>query len=123
MKRDFADYHYVPAEQVAMHDRLTNWARYFADRWVPAQAAIWKLGKSNTRQWHEPEPKRDVDQLDAMTIEKAVRALPVVYREVLRWAYVDRTSPMKIRRKLGLSAQDLLQALNEARTMLKNRKV
>ncbi|MFD0669709.1 hypothetical protein ACT80S_18465 [Ramlibacter sp. MAHUQ-53] len=123
MKRDFADYHYVPAEQVAVHERLTNWARYVAVRWAPTQAPIWRLGKSNSRQWHQPEPKTDIDAIDAMKIERAVRELPMIQREVLRWAYVHRNGPIQIRKRLGLTADALLHVLLTGRLMLINRSV
>lgn len=121
MKRDFIDLHYVEPQHVSIHERLLNWERYVSVGKGSAQAPIWRLGKSNSRQWHLPEPRMETDILDGMRLEKAISQMPEPFRGVLRWHYIWRTPPTKARRKFGLSNDGLMKATNDARSMLVNR--
>ena len=107
MKRDFIDLHYIEPHQVAIHERLLNWERYVSVGKGRSQAPIWRLGKSNTRQWHVPEMRQETDSLDGMRLEKAISQMPEPYRGVLRWYYVWRTEPSKARRQFGLTMEGL----------------
>lgn len=121
MQRDFVDFHFVAPEQILMHDRLLNWSRWVrvtAPRW---QASIWRMGKSNTRQWHAPEVREETDILDAQAMEKAVAKLPDKHRDAIRWSYVYRTTPMQARKRLGVTNEGLQRLVVDARTMLQNR--
>jgi DNA-directed RNA polymerase specialized sigma24 family protein len=121
MKRDYIDFHFVEPHQIAIHDRLINWARYVqvkVPHWV---APIWKLGKSNTRQWHAPEPRIEVDILDGHAVEKAVYALPEKHRAAIRWHYVYKSGPVAACRKIGVNAEMLRRLVIEGRAMLVNR--
>ena len=121
MRRDFIDFHLVPHEQLAMHDRLLNWARYVRVKRPMWQAPIWRLGKSGTRQWHSPEPREETDTLDGHALEKAVGALPDKHRDALRWHYVWRTTPAHARRVLGVTSDGLQRLVLDGRLMLINR--
>ena len=63
----------------------------------------------------------DLPALDGLELERRVGALPPKYREVLRWAYVWRTGPAKIKRTLGVTSEGLMQILRDARQMLVER--
>jgi hypothetical protein len=117
------DFQYVPPEQKAMDERLDNWSRYVAVKLPSWVSPIWKLGKSNGRQWHEPEYRPACDTLDGHEIEKAVRDLPTVHMKAIRWFYVYRYSEQKFRREAGLTRDGLVQVVNDARRMLINRRV
>jgi len=119
----YPDYHYVPPEHKAIDDRLTNWADYVRVKYPSWVGPIWKLGKSNGRQWHQPEFRRACDTLDGHKVEKAVAELPPIHRLVIRWAYVHRTGEIQFRRKSGLTRDGLFQVLNDARAMLINRHI
>lgn len=121
MKRDCIDFFAVEEPHLVMHDRLSNWARYVQVRGVHWQAPIWRLGKSNGRQWHEPEAKPLVDTLDGHAIEKAVGLLPIPHRDALRWFYVTKTGPARIRRLLGVNDVGLMRLCKDGRVMLINR--
>lgn len=123
MRRDFIDFHLVPHEQLVMHGRLLNWARYVKHKFPVHIAPIWRLGKSNARQWEAPEPEVPVDTLDGHAIEKAVCQLPEKHRMALKWHYVLRTDPAHARKILGLTNDGLQRHVNDARTMLHNRGV
>lgn len=122
MRRDMIDFFVVEPHQLGMHDRLLNWARYVAVRkhgW--AQHPMWRQGKSNTRQWHSPEVRDEIDQLDGLKLERAVGLLPIPHREAIRWHYVWKTGPAKIRRSLGVTNEGLMKLVRDARQMLLNR--
>lgn len=117
------DFHYIAPEQKAIDERLENWARYVQVKSPSWVSPIWKLGKSNGRQWHEPEYRPSCDTLDGHVLEKAVYALPSLHREVLRWAYVYRYHEQRFRKQNGLTRESLHQVLQDARRMLINRRV
>lgn len=121
MKRDYIDFHWVADEHLAIHRRLLNWERWVRVRAGTNQAPIWRLGKSNTRQWHSPEVKEHTDILDGMAMEKAVTKLPPSHRDAIRWCYVWQTTPTQARRKLGVTNEGLQKLIHDARTMLVNR--
>ncbi|MEJ7932565.1 hypothetical protein WG922_21525 [Ramlibacter sp. AN1015] len=124
MRRDdFIDFHYVEPQQLAMHDRLLNWARYVRVKPILWQAPIWRLGKSKGRQWHEPTIAEPTDTLDGHAIEKAVAALPELHREAIRWHYVWRTTPAHARRVLGVTNEGLQRLVVDGRSMLTNRRI
>lgn len=121
MKRDNIDFFVVEPHQADIHERLCNWARWVSVRPVPGQHPMWRQSRSNSRQWHQPEPRHEVNTLDAALIEKAVGALPVAHREAIRWQYVWRNGPAKVRRKLGVTDAGLQKLVRDGRQMLMNR--
>jgi hypothetical protein len=120
-QRDYIDFHAVPDSQLAMHDRLLNWARWVRVSAPFWQAPIWRLGKSNSRQWHNPELREETDILDGQAMEKAVFALPDKHRDAVRWHYVHRTSPTQARKHLGVTNEGLQRLVIDGRSMLINR--
>lgn len=123
MQREYIDFHYVEPEQLPMHDRLLNWERWVRVTVPGWQASIWRMGKSNTRQWHEPEMREETDILDAQAMEKAITALPDKHRAAIRWHYVYRTTPTQARKRLGVTNEGLQRLVADGRTMLQNRRV
>lgn len=123
MKRDSIDFFLVAPNQLEIHERLLNWARWVSVGRAPYQAPMWRQGKSSGRQWHVPVVRETVNTLDGLALEKAVGALPVPHREAIRWCYVYQTSPMQARRKLGVTAEGLMRLISDARLMLRNRGV
>lgn len=123
MPTKFPDFHYVPEAQKAIDARLENWASYVRVKFPSWVSPIWKLGKSNGRQWHAPEFRPACDILDGHKIEKAVAALPAIHAAVIRWAYVYRTGEIPFRKKHGLSREGLALLLKDGRQMLINRGV
>lgn len=117
------DFQYIPPEQKAIDERLDNWARYVQVKQPSWISPIWKLGKSNGRQWHEPEYRPMCDTLDGMVMEKAVYHLPSLHRAAIRWAYVYKHHPAKFCHQHGISKQSLGQLIEDGRRMLMNRRV
>lgn len=125
MRRDDqVDFFVIEDHQIAIHDRLENWARYVASKGIVwQQGPIWKLGKSNSRQWDVPELRPPVNQLDGADMEIAVRALPEKQRDALRWNYVYRGGALHAARRLGVTKEGLLMLVRSGRQMLINRRV
>lgn len=121
MKREAIDFFVVESHQLEIHDRLLNWARWVRPRHQHWEHPMWKQGRSNARQWHQPVVGEGIDPLDGQRVEKAVSALPVAYRTAIRWCYVKCDSPHKIRRELAVTADGLLKLIRDARQMLLNR--
>lgn len=119
----FPDFHHVPQEHQAIDDRLTNWSRYVQVKYPSWVGPIWKLGKSNGRQWEAPQFRPACDLLDGQKIEEAVRELPELHKATLRWAYVYRGGEIQFRRKHHLTREGLAQLLNDGRRMLMNRHI
>lgn len=124
MKREDIDFHLVRDVNLPIHERLMNWARHVSVGRVHWQGPIWRLGKSNGRQWHQPAIQVPVDSLDGHRIEKAVSHLPEPHRDAIRWAYCFRhIQPFKVRRSLGVTERGLAMLIEDARSILRNRGV
>ncbi len=117
------DFNYVPEDQKAIDARLDNWSRYVAVKSPSWISPIWKLGKSNGRQWHEPEFRPACDVLDGMVMETAVYKLPELHRAAIRWAYVYKHHPARFCQQHGISKVSLGQVIADGRRMLINRRV
>lgn len=122
MKREDIDFHLVRDVNLPIHERLMNWARHVSVGRTHWQGPIWRLGKSNGRQWHQPTISTPVDSRDGQRIERAVAHLPAPHRDAIRWCYVRRyILPHKIQRHLGVTERGLLTLIEDGRSMLRNR--
>lgn len=124
MKRDAIDMHSVPDHQHQIHERLMNWARWVNVRPHYATSPMFKIMgyRSNSRQWHAPEPRPTIDLLDALAVEKTMRHLPEKHRSALQWHYLyPFILPWRVCRHLGLSQDGLGALVMAARTMVDNR--
>lgn len=117
--RDSIDFHFVPPHQKAMDERLINWARYVRDDQVVETQPMFRSYRSTDVWVHEATVP--VDSLDGHRIEKAVSHLPEKHRAAIRWAYVFRGAPWRIRRQLGVTDLGLCDLIVTARQMLINR--
>mgnify|MGYP003577764184 CR=1 FL=1 len=117
------DFHLVDPKHQKAHAELENWARLVrvtGMRWVHP---IWKMGKSNGRQWDVPVLVAEIDKLSGWKVEKAVAALPEKHREALRWCYCYKDSPARQCRALGLTYEGLSNHIRAGRQMVINRGV
>lgn len=121
MKRDAIDFHAVPEHQLAMHDRLTNWARAQRSREGQSCAPMFRQYRSSD-QWAAPAASSPVDQRDAAKINKAWQQLPGNHRAAVKWHYVTPGSPSKACRAIGCTMDDLARLVVDGRQMLINRK-
>lgn len=117
------DLHHIPERHQAIDERLHEWAAWVKDRpnaWKTQP--MFRMFRSLARQWHAPEPKREINTLQAHEVERAVCLLPDPYRAVIRWAYVFAYIPDNaVRRQHGLTRAALAETLDKGRDMVKNR--
>lgn len=117
------DFHAVADRHFAIDRRLIEWARWVRVRpqaW--RSQPMWRGYQSMARQWHAPEVSTPINTLQAHEIERAVSLLPEKHRVAIRWAYVFAYIPVSVvRRELGVTKDDLLKLLTDARDMLCNR--
>ena len=77
------------------------------------------MGKSNTRQWHQPVISDTLDVLDGWEMEKRIQKLPNPQKLAIRWCYVYRTHPNRVAKRLGLTKRGLMDAIHQGRAMLR----
>ena len=120
--QEAVDYSHVKPEHEAVHERLSNWARWVRVRPQGWQTApMFRLYQSKARQWEAPVIQNPVDTLDAVVVEKAVSALPEKHRAAVRWSYVHSGNPVAMARALAVSKQGLADLVDAGRSMLQNR--
>ena len=110
----------IPENQREIDSRLNNWAMWVTPGIGRAVCPMFKMAKSNSRQWHQPEIRPTCDTKDAQKIEKAIRLIPNTSQTLLRWYYVFRGPEVKIRRKLNLSHEELMISVIAARNLLQS---
>ena len=120
MTKATIDFSRVEPNQIAIHDRLRNWARWVTPRTGNTVSPMFRGYRSHAWQWHTPEIRETCDMLDAQAIEKTVSKLPEKHRTAVRWAYVYRCTPAIACRELGLSYDGLYRHLRDGRQMLAN---
>jgi hypothetical protein len=114
------DFHHVDDDQLDIHDRLLNWARWVTPRTSSTVSPMFRQYRSHAWQWHTPDYRQTCDTLDAVVIEKVVGRLPHVHREAIRWCYVYRCTPAIAIRSLALSYEGLARHLRDGRMMVRN---
>lgn len=115
------DFHYIEENHRHIDGVLKNWASWVTPRAPSWVSPMFRMAKSNTRQWHAPEIRETCDVIGAMQMEKAVSKLPEPHRTAIRWHYVIRCSPTAACRELGLSHAGLYGVVRDGRQMLVNR--
>lgn len=107
-----------------IQDRLENWARWARVRPHYSSCKSLEGRYKAPPTWHPPEPKINVDTLDAAVIEKALvnPSFPKKARELIKYSYLyPQINHMKMCRKLGIKNNDIDGELRMAILMLENR--
>lgn len=119
MKKDHPDFSQVAPHQVAIHERLRNWARWVSVRPRAQTQPMFRMYRP-AQHWHEKEHRETCDTLDAQFIEKVVGGLPPDHAFALRWFYVYRLSIADARRAINVSSSGLHRYLRDGRQMVIN---
>lgn len=122
MKRDAIDFQYIPENQVAMHDRLENWARSIFSSAGNSASPMFRLYRT-TDQFHPPHASMPYDAHDALKIARGVLDLPTDHRRATNWYYCKPGNPAKAARDIGCTLAALAQLAIDSRSMLINRRV
>ena len=121
IKRSEIDINYIEPRHHAVHDRLTNWGRWAEERPSYKTCPMFRMARSNSRQWHTAEVRDHIDVLDAAVLEKVVVSLPVPNKKALIWFYIHRYGENKYRRQHGYTLDDLYNIVCGARQMVINK--
>jgi hypothetical protein len=134
---DFVDFFLVAPQHEAVDERLRAWAA-----WVRVRPHGWHVQPMfrhyRPEGWEARESRRAprvaVNVPEAVEMEKAVSQLPEKHREAIRWCYFWSSmssleakangrehGPAGMSRRLGVSKGGLLELIQTARTMLRNR--
>jgi len=115
------DFNYIEPAHRTIHDELLNWAKWGQTRPHYQVCPMFRMAKTNYRQWHLPEISVKVDSMGAAKIEKAVCKLPEAHRKAIKWAYITKTAPGRSTRGIAANDAALQQLVRDGRQMLKNR--
>ena len=119
--KNYVDFHQVLPEHGAIHERLSNWARWCkSGKAGRAMHPMWKHYVEKEAR-DNPVASIPVNTLDGYFIEKQVFFLPEKHRHAIRWSYVFNNNPLAACRELEVSKDRLAELVKEGRAMLKNR--
>ena len=120
-----ADVFAVDPNQEAVHDRLTNWARWANSGRGNAyrMSPMFRMGGYQSPRSRDPLPSNPlIDVIDAQRVEKVVMSLPEKHKQSIVWWYVKRKpGPAAMRQYLGVTLAGLCELCNDARIMVDNR--
>lgn len=122
MKRDSLDFHAVPAAHERIHARLEDWAHWLANTPGSRSSPMFRLYRSEYI-WEPRNAPKSLNVLDCQRIERGVAVLPEKHGKALRWSYVFRFSPLKARKWIGCTYEELVGLVDDGRQMLVNKGV
>lgn len=110
----------------AVHERLINWSRWARPgRALAHVSPMFKYYRARLAKVDGtggeaplPESKGGIDILDAEVMERRIVRLRACQRIAIVWWYVFRNSPVKIKRRLKMSYDDIEQAIHDGRGAL-----
>lgn len=129
MKRESIEWHIVPEKQLAMHDRLLNWARWCrgpAGSDVSPMFRLYRPTDANQgagQRYGLRATAEPVDSRDATKISRGVGLLPEPHRLSLQWYYVKPVAPLRACREIATTMAGLARLVQDGRQMLLNRRV
>lgn len=129
MTRDpVPDWHIVPQHQLAMHERLLNWARWCRGAAGSTVSPMFRLYRSTDAKQGEGmqyglrPTANPVDAHDAVRVQRGVGFLPEPHRMALSWYYVRPVSPRRACQEIGTTFGGLATLVAHGRQMLINRR-
>jgi len=121
VKRDAIDMQLIRPEHRAVHERLSEWARWC--RGGGGGSATLPMFEGYRNGYEEPAVRGvPIDTLKAVAVQKVFLSLPQKHRLVLGWWYCKPwISVLAIRRTVGLTTPALYEMVDDSRSMMKNR--
>lgn len=116
------DFHAVEDKHAEIHRRLENWAKWCRGSWVPSISPMFQMYRSPARaRGAEATWSRSaVDSMDAARLARYVAKLPDKHRRAINWSYVRPVNPRRAAQEIGVTLEDLLSLVRNARQMLVN---
>lgn len=113
------DFNHVPTNQIAIHDRLVNWAKWARGSRGSNVHPMFRQYRNDY--WEPAPPQSSADVLDAVKIQKVMKDIPEKQRIAVQWCYIARSNPTKAAKDLATSKSGLMELINDGRTMISNR--
>lgn len=111
----------LEVENEALTARLRNWAMWCRSNPTRAHCFSIEHRYRPPAQWEAPDPRIEIDILDAAAVEKCVIGLPGQYRLALKYAYVLPWTPFFIQvRKIGCHRTKYDETVRRAEVMILN---
>lgn len=116
---EYVDFHHVPQEQMQIHDRLVNWARWAQ----PQHTGIVMPMFRHYRPYMYPEsiPSSPINIRDAVEVQTTFAHIPEKHRHAIGWCYTIKSNPVGACRLLAVSRQGMADLITQGRTMISNR--
>lgn len=125
--KEYVDFNVIPPQQVAMHIRLENWARFCrgGDKQAgKAGSPMFDLYRSSdARRAYGTETSIPVNKEDGAKLHGAVASLPDKPRRALQWCYLRPKAPGLESVRLGVTMEGLRDLILEGRELLTERGV
>jgi hypothetical protein len=120
--KEYVDFNAVPVDQLEMHDRLENWARFCrgGDKQSgQAGTPMFNLYRSSdARRAYGAETSVPVRREDGAKLHGAIAALPDKPRKALQWCYLRPKAPALEAFRLGVTMPGLRDLIIEGRQLL-----
>jgi hypothetical protein len=113
------DFNRVEPHQLAIHERLVNWANWVSVRPHSRVQPMFRYYRP-AQHWEAKEFRTPCDLIDAQALEKVVGQLPPDHAFALRWAYVYRFEAWRACKCLAVHETGLHRYLRDARQMVLN---
>lgn len=113
------DFHHIEPHQMAVHDRLRNWARWVSVRPQRMVHPMFRMYRP-AQHWDPKEFREPCDLIDAQRVEKIVGGLPKPHAYALRWAYIYRFLPSTASKALSVNQHGLYRYVRDGRQMVLN---
>lgn len=113
------DFNRVPADQLEIHDRLINWAKWARGSRGSNVHPMFRQYRNDY--WEPAAPQSYSDTLDAVKVQKVMKDVPEKHRIAVQWCYIARSNPTKACKDLGVSKAGLMELIDDGRAMIRNR--
>lgn len=111
----------VPEAHQAVDAELRNWGRWACSESRPdTTSPMFRLFRASHARgaYGAPTPAPAVESHKALRIERVVRELPELHRQVIRGWYVVQARPHQLCRVLGVRPDTLARLLDDGRSMV-----
>lgn len=103
----------IPPEQRWVDVLLDNWRAWSrTSRRSRTTAPMWRMAQA---QVDASRYRRPVEPREVEAVEQAIRTLPPMHRQAMRWFYLQGGSPFAACRSIGCSKRDLVTIVRDAR--------
>ena len=119
MKKPHPDFAKIEPHQIDIHERLRNWSRWVSVMPSRKVSAMFKMYHP-PQHWDEKAFREPCDMLDAQRIEKLVCGLPRLFKDALKWYYVEPVPVWMACKRFGHTEAGLHKFVRDGRQAMIN---